>query len=276
MALTNGTRLGPYEIVAPLGAGGMGEVYRARDTRLDRIVALKILPPHFSDDATRRQRFEREAKVISSLNHPNICTLHDVGRQDGVDFIVMEYVEGESLGETRQLERGQIENYETVQWFRDGKSLLIAGNEAGKGTRFFLQEVAGGAPRPVTPEGTRDGLLSSDGKLVLARGPGMKYFVYPIADGEPRPVPGLTEADVLAQWSADGRSVLAYRRAEIPYHLERVDLATGNRKLFKELAPSDRTGLLSIRGVFVTDDLRSYAYTAYYQVSYLFISESSQ
>jgi len=179
-------------------------------------------------------------------------------------------------GETRQLERGQIENYETVQWFRDGKSLLIAGNEAGKGTRFFLQEVAGGAPRPVTPEGTRDGLLSSDGRFVLARGPGMKYFVYSIADGEPRPVPGLTEADVLAQWSADGRSVLAYRRAEIPYHLERVDLSTGNRKLFKELAPSDRTGLLSIRGVFVTDDLRSYAYTAYYQVSYLFVSESSQ
>ena len=179
-------------------------------------------------------------------------------------------------GETRQLARGEIENYETVQWFRDGKSLLIAGNEAGKGTRFFLQEVAGGAPRPVTPEGTRDGLLSSDGKFVLARGPEMKYFVYPIAGGEPRPVPGLTEADVLAQWSADGRSVLVYHRAEIPYHLERVDLATGNRKLFKELAPPDRTGLLSIRGIFVTDDLRSYAYTAYYQVSYLFASENSQ
>ena len=99
MALTNGTRLGPYEILAPLGAGGMGEVYRARDTRLDRTVAIKILPPHFSDDATRRQRFEREAKVISSLNHPNICTLHDVGRQDGVDFIVMEFVECGTLHE---------------------------------------------------------------------------------------------------------------------------------------------------------------------------------
>ena len=83
MALKNGTELGPYEIVAPLGAGGMGEVYRARDTRLDRSVAIKILPPQFSDDATRCQRFEREAKVISSLNHPHICTLHDIGRQDG-------------------------------------------------------------------------------------------------------------------------------------------------------------------------------------------------
>jgi hypothetical protein len=128
----------------------------------------------------------------------------------------------------------------------------------------------------VTPEGTRDGWLSSDGKLVLARGPEGKYSVYPIAGGEPRPVPGLTEADILAQWSADGRSVLVYRRAEIPCRLERVDLATGHRTLFKEFAPADRTGLLSMREIFVTDDLRSYAYTAYYQVSSLFISEGRQ
>ena len=130
MALTNGTKLGPYEIVAPLGAGGMGEVYQARDTRLDRTVAIKILPAHLSDDPIRRQRFEREAKAVSSLSHPHICTLYDVGRQDGVDF--------------------------------------------------------------------------------------------------------------------------------------------------KELAPADRTGLLSLREIFVTDDLRSYAYTAYYQGSSLFVSESTQ
>jgi serine/threonine protein kinase len=87
MPLAPGTRLGPYEIVAPLGAGGMGEVYRARDMRLERTVAIKILPPHLSDDATLRQRFEREAKAISRLNHPHICVLHDVGRQDGTDFL---------------------------------------------------------------------------------------------------------------------------------------------------------------------------------------------
>jgi serine/threonine protein kinase len=106
MPLTNGTKLGPYEILAPLGAGGMGEVYKARDTRLDRTVAIKILPPHFADDSTRRQRFEREAKVISGLTHPNICTLHDIGQQDGLDFIVMEYLEGESLAEG--LEKGPL------------------------------------------------------------------------------------------------------------------------------------------------------------------------
>src|SRR5438309_2166408 len=106
MALTNGTKLGPYEIVAPLGSGGMGEVYRARDTRLGRIVAVKILPSHLSDKVTLRQRFEQEAKAISSLNHPHICILHDVGHQDGTAFLVMEYLEGETLA--KLLERGPL------------------------------------------------------------------------------------------------------------------------------------------------------------------------
>src|SRR5450631_209483 len=97
MALTSGTKLGPYEIQSPLGAGGMGEVYRARDTRLERTVAVKILPSHLSEDPESKQRFDREARTISSLNHPNICTLHDVGHQDGIDYLVMEYLEGQTL-----------------------------------------------------------------------------------------------------------------------------------------------------------------------------------
>jgi eukaryotic-like serine/threonine-protein kinase len=97
MALASGTRLGPYEIQSPLGAGGMGEVYRALDTRLDRTVAVKILPAHLSDNPEAKQRFEREARTISSLNHPNICTLHDVGSQDGTSYLVMEHVQGETL-----------------------------------------------------------------------------------------------------------------------------------------------------------------------------------
>lgn len=99
MSLTPGTKLGPYEIVSPLGAGGMGEVYRAKDTRLDRTVAIKILAEQFSKDPIRKQRFEREAKAISGLNHPNICTLHDVGSQNGTEYLVMEYVDGESLAQ---------------------------------------------------------------------------------------------------------------------------------------------------------------------------------
>src|ERR1700761_9473424 len=99
MALTSGTKLGPYEIQSPLGAGGMGEVYRARDSRLGRTVAIKILPAHLSETCEAKERFEREARAISALNHPRICTLYDVGHQDGIDYLVMEYLEGESLAD---------------------------------------------------------------------------------------------------------------------------------------------------------------------------------
>jgi eukaryotic-like serine/threonine-protein kinase len=106
MPLVSGTKLGPYEIQSPLGADGMGEVYRARDTRLGRDVAVKILPAEFSSDAVRKQRFEREARTIPSLNHPNICGLYDVGSQDGLEFLVLEYVEGETL--EKRLENGPV------------------------------------------------------------------------------------------------------------------------------------------------------------------------
>src|SRR6266849_2801905 len=99
MRLAIGTTLGPYEILAPIGAGGMGEVYRARDTRLNRIVAIKVLPMHLADRPELRERFDREARTIASLNHPHICTLYDIGHQDGIDFLVMEYLEGETLAQ---------------------------------------------------------------------------------------------------------------------------------------------------------------------------------
>ena len=96
MPLTPVTTLGPYEIQAPLGAGGMGEVYKARDTRLDRTVAIKVLPEHVASDSDLQQRFEREAKTISSLNHPHICTLYDVGEHEDTTFLVMDYLEGDT------------------------------------------------------------------------------------------------------------------------------------------------------------------------------------
>jgi Tol biopolymer transport system component len=106
MAVTSGIKLGPYEILSPLGAGGMGEVYRARDNRLGRDVAIKVLPTHLSSDPVRKQRFEREAKTVSGLNHPHICVLYDVGQQDGIDYLVMECVEGETLA--KRLEKGPL------------------------------------------------------------------------------------------------------------------------------------------------------------------------
>lgn len=106
MNLSAGTRLGPYEIISSIGAGGMGEVFKARDTRLDRLVAVKVLPDLLAADPERRERFEREARAVSSLNHPNICTLYDVGQQDGVEYLVMELLEGESLAQ--RLTRGPL------------------------------------------------------------------------------------------------------------------------------------------------------------------------
>ena len=125
MTLAAGTRLGPYEILAPVGAGGMGEVYRARDTRLDRTVAIKVLPSHLSADADHKRRFEREAKTISSLSHPHICALHDVGHQDGTDYLVMEYVEGETLSD--RLVKGPLS---TEQVLRFGMEIADALDKA--------------------------------------------------------------------------------------------------------------------------------------------------
>ena len=102
MALTPGTRLGPYEIVGAVGAGGMGEVYRARDTRLDRIVAIKILPESLAHDRERLERFQQEARILSTLNHPNLMAIYDVGSQDGVHFLVSEFLEGQTLRERLQ------------------------------------------------------------------------------------------------------------------------------------------------------------------------------
>src|ERR1700740_1075066 len=114
MAILSGKRLGPYEILSAIGAGGMGEVYRARDTRLERIVAVKILPDHLADRAELRERFEREARTVASLNHPHICTLHDIGQQDGTDFLVMEYLEGETLAE--RLKKGPLPLVQVLQY----------------------------------------------------------------------------------------------------------------------------------------------------------------
>src|SRR5271156_1265505 len=181
MPLAPGSKLGPYEIGAHLGAGGMGEVYRARDTRLERTVAIKILPAQFSADPVRKQRFEREAKTISSLNHPHICTLHDVGSQDGVDYLVMECAEGEALA--KRLEKGPLPLEQVLKYgaqiadgldkahrngivHRDlkpgnimltnsGAKLLVLGLGKGASRLESAATLTGGVPPPpVTGEGT--------------------------------------------------------------------------------------------------------------------------
>jgi eukaryotic-like serine/threonine-protein kinase len=129
MALTSGTKLGPYEIVSPLGAGGMGEVYRARDTRLDRAVAVKILPAAFSSDADRLHRFEHEARILSSLNHPNLLAIHDVGAQDGVHYLVSEFLEGQTLRE--KMNGGPLPQRKLTEYAVEVAKGLAAAHEKG-------------------------------------------------------------------------------------------------------------------------------------------------
>ncbi len=129
MAQTSGTKLGPYEIQSQLGAGGMGEVYRARDTRLDRTVAIKVLAAHLSSSAELKQRMEREARAISSLNHPRICQLYDIGSQNGTDYLVMEFLEGETLAE--RLRKGGVPLNEAFKIGMDVAEALAVAHRQG-------------------------------------------------------------------------------------------------------------------------------------------------
>jgi Tol biopolymer transport system component/predicted Ser/Thr protein kinase len=129
MPIASGTKLGPYEILAAAGAGGMGEVYKARDTRLDRVVALKVLSPHLSSDPHFQERFEREARAISSLQHPHICVLHDIGRHDGLDYIVMEFLDGETLAD--RLVKGPLPPEQAIRYATEVAEALDRAHKAG-------------------------------------------------------------------------------------------------------------------------------------------------
>src|SRR4051812_21406384 len=129
MGLAVGTKLGPYEIEEQIGAGGMGEVYRAKDTRLDRTVAIKVLGSQIAANVDLKARFDREARAISCLNHTNICQLHDVGSQDGTDFLVMEFCEGETLAS--RLGRGAIHTAELCRIGAEISEALDKAHRAG-------------------------------------------------------------------------------------------------------------------------------------------------
>src|SRR5262245_4564080 len=129
MPIAPGIRLGPYEVVAPLGAGGMGEVWRARDTKLDREAALKFLPPSFAESPERLLRFEREAKVLASLNHPNIAAIYGFHEHDGYRFLAMELVPGEDLAE--RVKSGRLPHSDAIDLARQIAGALEAAHEQG-------------------------------------------------------------------------------------------------------------------------------------------------
>jgi len=164
-------------------------------------------------------------------------------------------------GEPKPLTNDAINHFQ-ARWFPDGKRILFAGNEPGHGVRLYVQDLAGGKPEAITPEGmvTLSHPASPDAKLVAAIGPDQRGYLYPIAGGEPRPIPGFAAADRPITWSADGRGLYMYRYGEFPAQVYRLEIETGQKKLWKQLMPSDPAGVNIILPVLVTPDGKSYVY----------------
>jgi Tol biopolymer transport system component len=179
-------------------------------------------------------------------------------------------------GEPRRLERGSVVSYGSGQFFPDGKRIVVCGHEEGKGVRCFVQDVAGGKPRPVTPEGTDQAFVSPDGREILVKASGGALVLYPADGGEARPVPGATPDDAVIRWGADGRSLVVYRADEVPARIERLDLATGKRSAIRTIGPADLTGLLSAGPFVFTDDGKAYAYACRRMFSHLFLVEGAR
>ncbi len=167
-------------------------------------------------------------------------------------------------GQARRLEPGPIESYQSARFLPDGKRILFAGSEKGRRARLYVQDLAGGAPRPVTAEGAGAGfhgvVVSADGRFATGPAPGSGFARYPLEGGSPLPIEGLAEGEFPVQWSADGRSLFVYRIGDVPARIFRLDLSTGRRELWKELTPPDLAGANVIPEVQITPDGRAYAY----------------
>src|SRR6476619_1133958 len=179
MVFAAGAKLGPYEVLSPIGAGGMGEVYKARDTRLDRTVAVKVLPEHIAKREDARARFEREARSVASLNHPNICVLHDIGSHEGAGYMVMEFMEGETLA--ARIEKGALPLDQALRFAVQIADALDRAHRAGvthrdvkpqnimltrDGVKVLDFGLAKSMPKPGPAEDTLTAPLTSEGTVL--------------------------------------------------------------------------------------------------------------
>lgn len=163
-------------------------------------------------------------------------------------------------GQPRPLDRGAIADYLSARLFRDSQRVLACGREPGQASRCYVQAV-GGAPAAVTPPNTSDGVPSPDGRTIVARAGDGTFAFYSLEGGAPRPAKGLSAADTVVDWSADGRSLVALGSREVPAPIDRVDLLTGARSRLANLAPPDRTAVVFVMNASVADDEKSYAYS---------------
>ncbi len=174
-------------------------------------------------------------------------------------------------GAPRRLDRGGLVSYETALLFPDGRRVLACGHEAGHAVRCYVQDVDGGKTRPITPEGTTDGIPAPNGHEVVVRESGKGLRIYPAEGGAPRPVPGATPEDSVLRWSADGRSLLVAPVWDVPARIEKLDVATGKREPYATFGPADLTGVLQIGPIAIADDGKTRAYTCRRMASHLFL-----
>jgi eukaryotic-like serine/threonine-protein kinase len=179
-------------------------------------------------------------------------------------------------GETRHLDRGNIEFYHSARLFPDDKSVLTCGSEPGHPPRCYRQDIAGGAPRPLTPPGFNLALVSPDGKLLAAVGSERPCALIPVAGGEPRTVPSMTLDDFLAGWSTDGRFILVFHGKEVPTTLERVDPDSGRREPFLRIDPPEKAGLIGLGPIVLSADEKSYAYGFSRHTSQLYLVQTAR
>ncbi len=293
MPLAARTKLGPYEIQSPLGAGGMGEVYRAKDSRLGRDVAIKVLPDSLARDAERLRRFENEARAIAALNHPNILSIHDIGTYDGAPYLVSECLEGQSLwlvltggalplrravDSGTQIAHGLAAAHNKGIIHRDLKpeNIFVTREGRVKILDFGLAKLAHpeeSSHDGATMEGipTSAGAVLGTGRTFFARDPSERGGLYPLAGGEPRLIPGWLPEDIWVAWAADGRSAYVYHDDKASAPLYQLELATGKRKLMTILVPSDVAGVTTIVNARMTGDGETYGYSFSRELSDLFL-----
>jgi Tol biopolymer transport system component len=177
-------------------------------------------------------------------------------------------------GEARFLPREGLKIQRAV-WFPDGRRIALTASEPGHGVRIYLWDLAGGKPRALTPEGYRSyqRAVSPDGKFIAVRGPDQKLYLYPIAGGEPTPIPGATQEDTPSGWTGESHGLYVYRRRELPAKIYLLDVATGQKQLWRELMPADSAGVTGIAPPFTTPDGRFYVYSCLRTLSDLYLVE---
>jgi Tol biopolymer transport system component len=179
-------------------------------------------------------------------------------------------------GQPKRFERGGLVSYETARFFPDQRRVVACGHEEGHAVRCYVQDIAGGNPRPVTPEGTTDGRVSPDGRWILVQTSTGGLWLYPADGGQGKAVPSTTSEDAVVRWSADGRSVLVFGTSQVPARLERLELESGKREFMRTIGPADLTGVLDIQNLNATEDVGAYAYTCRRTLSHLFLVDGAR